>query len=204
MLHVAHSSFFFHNLCYSEAMLYTKIGDDGTTKFFGCDQSFSKSSKIAEALGSLDEINSFLGWCKVKTDSFFSVSVTGEDLSFEQILDSVQQDLFIAQAEIAGAEKSIEAARTARLENIIDQIEKELPPVTSFIVPGGTEFAGMLDFARTISRRTERRVVEAKEEGLVKISDGTISFLNRLSSLLYALARYVNTKSGVAEEKPHY
>jgi cob(I)alamin adenosyltransferase len=185
-------------------MLYTKSGDNGTTQFFGCDQRFSKSSKIAEALGSLDEINSFLGWCKVKTDSFFSVAIDNEELSFEQIIDSVQQDLFIAQAEIAGADKSILAEKTVRLENIIDQIEKNLPPIKTFIVPGGTEFAGMLDFARTISRRTERTVVEAREEGKVKISETTVSFLNRLSSLLYALARYANTKSGVKEENPHY
>jgi len=185
-------------------MLYTKGGDDGMTKFFGCDQRFSKSSKIAEALGSLDEINSFLGWCKVKTDSFFYITISGKDLSFEQIIDNVQQDLFIAQAEIAGADKSIEEERTLGLENIIDQIEKSVPPIKNFIVPGGTEFAGMLDFARTISRRTERTVVEAKEEGKVKISDTTISYLNRLSSLLYALARYANTKSGVVEEKPTY
>lgn len=185
-------------------MLYTKGGDDGTTKFFGCDQRFSKSSKIAEALGALDEINSYLGWCKVKIDSFFVVPVKGEDLSGEKIIDRVQQDLFIIQAEIAGAAKTMGAEKITWLEGIIDQIEKNLPPIKSFIVSGGTELAGMLDFARTISRQAERRVVDVHEEGFVKISEATIAYLNRLSSLLYALARYANTKSGVAEENPHY
>lgn len=185
-------------------MLYTKGGDDGTTKFFACDQRFLKSSKIAEALGSLDEINSYLGLCKVKTDSFFSVKLEEEDWSFEKILDMTQQDLFVIQAEVAGAENEINLDRVTWLESVIDQIEKKLPPIKNFIIPGGTEFAGMLDFARTISRRTERRVVDAREEATAKISDNSLSYLNRLSSLLYALARYANTKSGVVEENPHY
>ena len=185
-------------------MLYTKGGDSGTTKFFGCDQRFSKSSKIAEALGALDEINSYLGLCKVKIAGSFFVSVGGEDLSGEKIIGSVQQDLFTIQAEIAGAEKTIEAGKIAWLEGIIDHIEKDLPPIKSFVVSGGTELASMLDFARTISRQAERRVVEVYEEGSVKISEATIAYLNRLSSLLYALARYANIQSGVVEEKPHY
>jgi cob(I)alamin adenosyltransferase len=185
-------------------MLYTKGGDNGTTKFFGCDQRFSKSSKIAEALGSLDEINSYLGLCKVKIDGTFLIKVAGEDLTFEKIIGNVQQELFTIQAQVAGAEKVVEASKIGWLENIIDQIEKELPPIKSFIVSGGTEFASQLDFARTISRRAERRVVDAYEEGAVKIGEETIGYLNRLSSLLYALARYANTKSGVVEENPKY
>lgn len=199
-----HRPFLLSILCYITAMLYTKGGDDGTTKFFGCDQRFSKSSKIAEALGALDEINSYLGLCKVKIDGTFLVSVEGNELSYEKIIGSVQQDLFMVQAEIAGAEKTVEAGRIVWLEGIIDQIEKELPPIKSFIVSGGTEFSSMLDFARTISRQAERRVVDAYEEGSVKIGEETIAYLNRLSSLLYALARYANTKSGIVEEKPHY
>lgn len=185
-------------------MLYTRKGDNGTTKFFGCEQRFSKTSKIAEALGALDEINSYLGLCKVKIDDSLAVSVSNKEWSFEKIISNVQQDLFNVQAEVAGADKTIGTDKIVWLESIIDQIEKELPPISSFIVPGGTEFSGMLDFARTISRRTERRVVEVYEEKSIKINDQTISYLNRLSSLLYALARYANTKSGIIEEKPHY
>lgn len=171
-------------------MLYTGKGDDGTTQFFGCDQRFSKSSAIAEALGALDELNSFLGVCK--------------NLAFKDILAEAQQDLFVIQAETAGADKHIGDDRTGWLETKIAAINEELPPIQSFIVPGGTEAAAQLDFARTISRRAERRIVAVREEGIVKISDATLKYLNRLSSLLYALARLANVKAGIEEEKPHY
>ncbi len=173
-------------------MLYTGKGDNGTTQFFGCHQRFSKSSIIAEALGSLDELNSFLGLCKVTTKGN------------KDSLENIQQDLFVIQAETAGADKHIQDERTVWLEMIMAGIEKELPAIKNFIVPGGTEAAAMLDFARTISRRAERRMVAVKEEGMVKISNPTLKYLNRLSSLLYALARLVNVKAGVEEEKPHY
>lgn len=202
--HDISESFFLEFLCYIISMLYTRAGDDGTTKFFGCDQRFSKSSKIVEALGTLDEINSYLGVCKVKIDDSLIVSLDKEKLSCERIIGIVQQDLFNVQAEIAGAEKTIEIGRVVWLETIIDQIEKELPPIKNFVVSGGTEFSSLLDFARTISRRAERQVVVAQEEGLVKIGKNTLSYLNRLSSLLYSLARYANIKSGIVEENPHY
>jgi cob(I)alamin adenosyltransferase len=192
-------------------MLFTGSGDDGTTKTFGCAQRVSKSSAIAEALGTLDEINSLLGLCKIKSyESGFEFS--GRKLG--DIVGSIQQNLFIIQAEFAGAEKNIEKAKVIELEEMIKGIEKELPPIRTFFISGGAELAAMFDFARTVSRRAERRAVAAHEALSAEVSSGveskrlisvlTLAYLNRLSSALYALARLSNHKSGINEEPPSY
>ncbi|MFA6416085.1 MAG: cob(I)yrinic acid a,c-diamide adenosyltransferase [Candidatus Paceibacterota bacterium] len=182
-------------------MLYTTNGDDGKTGLFGCDQRISKSSAIAEALGCLDEINSLLGWCKVKAgDKSFKVGTVG----IAAMIDEVQQDLFIIQAQLAGAPKVLPVERIKVMESLIGEIEKILPPIKTFFVAGGTELAAIFDHARTVARRAERRVIAAHEEGLVKISQESLALLNRLSSLLYALARLANHDSGVNEEAPRY
>jgi cob(I)alamin adenosyltransferase len=86
----------------------------------------------------------------------------------------------------------------------VDAIEKELPPIKSFFISGGTELAALFDVSRTMARRAERRVIKALEEESVKIGAPTSAFLNRLSSLLYALARLSNHKSGIKESAPTY
>ena len=211
-------------------MFYTKKGNNGTTNTFGCDQRISKSSATAEALGSLDEINSFLGLCKVQ--SAYLEFKLGENLLAE-IVHEMQKNLFIIQAEIAGANKTIEERKVRELEEIIDQIEKELPPIKSFFISGGpvdltkwqqsgAGLGAIFDIARTIARRAERRVVTVSEEiqqlpllvenkgnnpptgGKKEIGRNTKSYLNRLSSALYALARYSNHKAGIMEEAPDY
>lgn len=182
-------------------MLYSRKGDDGKTKIFGCDQSFAKSSIIAEALGTLDEVNSFLGICKVEAKkSGFDVG----GVSFENLLGGMQQNLFIVQAEVAGADKAIEESKLKDAEEIIDLIEKQLPPIKTFFVSGGTVLSSHLDFARTLARKAERRVVAVSEEGKIQIDKNTLAYLNRLSSFLYALARLSNHKSGINEEQPNY
>lgn len=175
-------------------MLYTRKGDKGMTGTFGCDQKISKSSIIAEALGTLDEVNSFLGVCKVLS----------EDLKTKELINEVQQNLFIIQAEVAGADKTINEEKVKDVEEIVDGIEKELPPIKTFFVSGGTELASSFDFARTLARRAERRVIAVVEEGEVKVGEQTLAYLNRLSSLLYALARHANYKAGVSEKAPDY
>jgi len=183
-------------------MLYTGKGDDGNTNIFGCcDQRISKSSAVAEALGDLDELNSFLGICKVKSKDD-DILVNGE--SSQDIIDDIQQNLFIIQAEVAGGDKKISEEKIKEAENIIATIEKELPPIKNFFVSGGAELSALFDFSRTIARRAERKVVEAKEEGKVKISPNTLTYLNRLSSLLYAMARIVNYRLGLEEKSPRY
>jgi len=182
-------------------MLYTRKGDKGDTGTFGCNQRMSKSSTVAEALGTLDECNSFLGVCKmnVKTKDMMI-----GNRGYETILDWVQQNLFIVQAEVAGAPKTIEEKKVKEVEEIIALIEKELPPIKTFFVSGGTLLAAQLDFARTLARRAERRVVGVADEGSVTVGEHTKAFLNRLSSLLYAMARLSNHKSGITEQAPRY
>lgn len=181
--------------------LYTGKGDDGTTTTFGCNQRMSKSSSIAEALGTLDEANSYLGMCKLQAgaDAF----VLGKR-EVADIVHELQDDLFTVQAEVAGAEKSISSEKVTWLEGIIADIEAELPPITTFFISGGTELASRFDFARTLARRAERRVVGVHDEDVQKVGKHTLAYLNRLSSILYALARYANHKQGIVEDAPDY
>lgn len=183
-------------------MLFTGKGDDGTTKTFGCDQKISKSSFIAEALGAVDEVNSLLGVVKLKGGEMAAVA----GFSYHALIADVQQDLFVVQAELAGAEKKMDKSRVEKLSNWVNAIEKELPPITTFFVSGGTELAALCDYARTVARRAERRVVEAleQEQNEKEKKKALLAYMNRLSSLLYALARLANHQAGIVEEKPHY
>lgn len=183
-------------------MLYTGKGDDGNTNIFGCcDQRLSKSSVVASALGDLDELNSFLGVCKVKSKE--NEIVIGKD-SCHKIVDDIQQNLFIIQAEVAGGDKEIAEEKIKEVEDLITKIEEELPPIKNFFVSGEAELSSLFDFSRTIARRAERKVVEVKEEGKVEVGPNTLAYLNRLSSLLYAMARIVNHRLGIKEPSPHY
>jgi cob(I)alamin adenosyltransferase len=184
-------------------MLYTRKGDNGTTKTFGCDQRISKSSIVAEALGVLDETNSYLGLARAKTKEL-SFKIKDTEIKFSEIILEIQQNLFIVQAEVAGSTLSITKEKITKVENIVDGIEKVLPPIKSFFVSGATEIGATFDFARTLARKAERRVIAAKEEGKVKVSDDTLAYLNRLSSLLYALARISSHQEGEEELKPDY
>jgi len=180
-------------------MLYTRKGDDGKTKTFGCNQRISKSSAIAEALGALDETNSYLGL--VKTKSKFKIG----SQFLKEIVHKTQENLFIIQAELAGAQgKTIDEEKVKNIEKTINSIEKKLPPIKSFFIPGATELGAMFDIARTISRRAERRVVVVANEKTVKLGEFSLTYLNRLSSLLYALARFSNYKLGGKEKAPNY
>jgi cob(I)alamin adenosyltransferase len=182
-------------------MLYTRKGDDGTTKTFGAKIRMSKGSFTAEALGSLDEINTFLGLCKVKSES--QKELIGNK-SIPQIIHFVQEKLFIVQAEVAGSDKKLKKSAVVELEKITDTIEGEFPPIKSFRIAGGTEVSAIFDIARTLARRAERRVTAACEAEGLKIGKDTRAYLNRLSSALYALARYANHTSGVVESAPGY
>ena len=181
--------------------LYTRKGDSGTTKTFGAQQRVSKSSTITEALGSLDEVNSFLGLCKIQSrvDDF----TLGEQ-KIADIVHELQDDLFIIQAEVAGAGKTVSQEKIGWLESITDTIEGELPKITTFFISGGCELSSRFDVARTLARRAERRVVGVHEEGTQKAGEYTLAYLNRLSSILYALARYANHQRGITESAPDY
>lgn len=177
-------------------MLYTGKGDGGTTTAFGCNQQrISKSSELPEALGSLDELNAFLGFVKMRS--------IGES-RIRGALRDAQETLFIVQAEVGGADKKVGEDAVKNIENIVNAIEKEIPKLKGFSIAGGTELSALLDVARTLARRAERRVIAVKEMDLRELSPHTMAYLNRLSSLLFALARLANHLEGVAEETPKY
>lgn len=196
-------------------MLYTRKGDNGMTSLFGCDQRFTKSSVIAEALGTVDELNSFLGLCRARAS--VEKFLIGKR-AVSEIIEEVQQNLFIVQAELAGADKHITHEKIVLMEDIISEIEKTLPPIHSFFIPGSTELGAFFDVARTIARRAERRVValyierdenatpygqdETKSD--LEIHEQSLIYSNRLSSLLYALARLANHTAGMQEGSPTY
>ncbi|MHB8710340.1 MAG: cob(I)yrinic acid a,c-diamide adenosyltransferase [Minisyncoccota bacterium] len=177
-------------------MLYTGKGDKGTTTTFGCNQQrISKSSELPEALGSLDELNAFLGFVKMRA---------GKEKVIAGILHDIQETLFIIQAEVAGADKRVGGRVVENMEAIVNAIEKEIPPLKGFSIAGGTELSALLDVARTLARRAERRLVAVTEAQLRELSPETKAYMNRLSSLLFALARLANYLAGVAEETPRY
>ena len=181
-------------------MLYTGKGDNGTTKTFGCDQRVSKSSNIAEALGNLDELNSFLGMVKV---SCKDKNCDLKDKSFVDIIEEMQSNIFTISAGLAGAEKKIAESKVTIVEGYIAEIETELPPISKFTIAGGTELSALLDFSRTLARRAERRVVAVNDD-TGNVGPETLKYLNRLSSILFALARLSNLRSGIKESSPSY
>ena len=185
-------------------MLYTGKGDNGQTKIFHCNQSLSKSSIVAEALGALDETNSFLGIVKAKlAERNITLYSEGPERAAD-IIQEMQENLFIIQAEVAGAEKMVGEEKIREVEDLIVGIEKEIPPITSFVIPGVSIESAEIDFARTLVRKAERRVVAVNLEGFIKVSENTSAYLNRLSSLLFALARLSAYKSGINESAPTY
>jgi cob(I)alamin adenosyltransferase len=176
--------------------LFTGKGDKGTTTAFGCDQQrISKSSELPEALGSLDELNAFLGFAKMQC---------ANESRIADVLRAAQETLFIIQAQVAGADKKMGMDAVKNVEKLVNDIEKEIPKLKGFSIAGGTELSALLDVARTLARRAERRAIAVKELGLRELPSETMAYLNRLSSLLFALARLANHLAGVAEETPRY
>lgn len=154
----------------------------------------SKASCQTEALGALDELNSFLGLVKVKA----------REKTLKEIVHKTQENLFIIQAEVAGADKTIKSDKIKELENYIGAAERAMPPIKSFFISGGTELGALFDVARTFARRAEREVIRAAEVREISVNKNTLAYLNRLSSLCYALARFANFKAGVKEQSPKY
>lgn len=186
-------------------MFYTRKGDDGTTKFFDSKpgERGSKRSLRAEALGACDEINSLLGLCKVKSAGK-NFAIKTKKWRASHILEFLQQGIFIVQAQLAGADKHFSDEKIGHVEAAIDAMENEMPPITNFFVSGGTELGALFDFARTVARRAERRIISASDAGEVSIEPSARQFMNRLSSILYAFARYANFRAGIKENSPTY
>lgn len=187
-------------------ILYTGFGDKGTTTLFGCKQErVSKSANIVEALGSVDELNAYLGLVKVYSDiDKLKVKTEGGIQEYSGILASIQQTLFVIQAELAGSDMTVPESEVVKIETLINNIGDILPPITSFTISGGSIASSSLDIARTLARRAERRIVSVMEEGHRTMGMGTISYMNRLSSVLFALSRYANHILSIPEDHPTY
>lgn len=177
-------------------MLYTRKGDKGTTKLFNTQPGvrISKTSCQVEALGAVDELNCWLGLCRAKA----------EDEELKKQLQEVQQQLFVLQAELAGADKRIDQSAIDEIEKMIAELEAELPPISSFFLAGQTEISAHLDVARTICRRAERQIIQGLEAGEVKIGEAAQAFINRLSSWVYVWVRVSNSRAEAEEIKPNY
>jgi len=187
-------------------ILYTGFGDKGTTTLFDCKQSrISKSANLIEALGSIDELNAFLGVVKVSADKEkVTLIINKKNVSLLSLIEEIQQTLFIIQAEIGGSKITVLKKDLNKIEKIISTIADILPPIKSFTISGGSALSAELDYSRTLARRAERRVTAVMEEGSRKMGVITISYLNRLSSVLFAMSRYSNYSLSVKEDHPQY
>ncbi len=174
--------------------IYTKTGDSGETSFFD-NTRVSKADARVDAYGDVDELNACLGAARAAS--------VGSDLASS--LESIQQDLFALGARLADpsariAERvtktAITAAAVERLEELIDRLDAETPRLRSFILPGGSPGGALLHLARTVCRRAERRVVALGPDAVDPV---LIVYLNRLSDLLFVMARAVNHRAGVPE-----
>lgn len=187
--------------------LYTKKGDTGTTKLFDCPPGtrIKKSEKIFEVLGTVDELNSQIGYAKAlcKKEDLTLPSVKAK-IPYTEILEKVQEHLFIIQAMLAGAKINIKPEHINYLENIIYEVETLIPPITSFVLPGGALAGSYLDVLRTVTRRVERGLVVLRDSKGKEIDEHPLAYTNRLSSLFYALARMANYQSGYTEKAPNY
>lgn len=164
------------------AVWYTGAGDEGKTKL-PLKGRIWKDDPILEALGDLDELNSVLG---IVTSLYSSLS---------DIIRKIQDDVFTISSELAGFDMGFGIERTKWLEEEIEKFSMYVESPRSFVMPGGHLASATLQLARAVARRAERRVVALLREGVAKRQHE--SYLNRLSSLLFLLALYVNKKEGV-------
>jgi cob(I)alamin adenosyltransferase len=174
--------------------IYTKTGDDGITGLFGGGR-VSKDSARIEAYGNVDELDSVIGLCCASSQYDW----------LNDLLRSIQEKLFVLGADLATPLETrsdykiprIEETDSEYLEKEIDKHTAELPPLTKFILPGGSELAARLHIARTVCRRAERSLVHLAN--LEEIGKQDIIYLNRLSDLLFVLARRANQLAGVSD-----
>ena len=176
--------------------IYTKTGDAGDTGLFGGGR-VPKDHPRVTAYGEIDELNALIGMARA-----------AETMPrIDEVLAPIQRDLFSLGALLATpdlekmkeqlAKARLSDARIGQLEQAIDDGESELEPLTAFILPGGTPKAAALHVARTVCRRAERAVISLQRE--TEVPQIVIVYLNRLSDLLFVLARVANKRAGVGE-----
>jgi cob(I)alamin adenosyltransferase len=175
--------------------IYTRTGDTGGTALFGGAR-VSKADPRVAAYGDVDELNACVGAVRSQGDLSGDVA---------ELLEQIQKDLFAIGARLADpAERIADRVTKAavgdadiqRLEDWIDRFETELPQLRRFILPGGGRAGALLHFSRTVCRRAERSIVRL---GADKVDAPLLAYVNRLSDLLFVLARVVNHRSGQAE-----
>lgn len=176
--------------------IYTRTGDKGDTGLIG-GRRVSKDHPRVAAYGDVDELNALLGLVRGRS----------RDTPLDALLHELQRDLFAIGALLADptaaigskrAKAALAAGNVKRLEAAIDAREAELPPLTAFVLPGGSERGALLHLARTVCRRAERGVVALARKR--KLDPNVLVYLNRLSDLLFVLARHENRRSGTAED----
>jgi cob(I)alamin adenosyltransferase len=172
---------------YRLSKIYTRTGDDGTTGL-GDGSRTGKDSLRIEAGGTVDELNSVLGQV--------AAYVLPDDIGRE--ITDIQHDLFDMGAELCvPGRAAIDGAQVQRLEECLDRLNAELEPLREFILPGGTPAAAACHLARTVCRRAERRVVSLTRQE--SVNTNTLCYLNRLSDLLFVMARSLNRAEGVGD-----
>jgi cob(I)alamin adenosyltransferase len=173
--------------------IYTRTGDDGTTAL-GSGRRVAKYDLRVECYGTLDETNAAIGLARVHTGS--------SDPALDAMLARIQNDLFDLGAELCYPDESKDArgrlsvsdAQVERLEGEIDALNRDLQPLRSFVLPGGTPAASFLHLARTISRRGERLMVALASRPNEPVGAAALRYINRLSDFLFVAARYANDK----------
>jgi cob(I)alamin adenosyltransferase len=176
--------------------IYTRSGDEGNTGLFGGGRVLKDDPRV-EAYGDVDELNAFIGAAR-------AVEVMPR---IDEVLVTIQRDLFSIGALLATPDRDkmeqhltkarIDDDRIRQLEHAIDECDRELEPLKSFIIPGGSEKAAALHVARTVCRRAERRVIHLQRD--VEIPPLVVIYLNRLSDVLFTLARLANHRAGAGE-----
>jgi cob(I)alamin adenosyltransferase len=175
--------------------IYTRTGDDGTTAL-GTSERRAKNDLRIEAYGTIDEANSAIGLARVATrsDPLFA--------RVDAMLLSIQNDLFDLGADLCVPPSApskneplrIVQSQVDRLERAIDELNAELAPLRSFVLPGGSPAAAALHLARTVTRRAERLLVALAKAPGEEVGDPALRYINRLSDFLFVAARYVNQR----------
>ena len=181
--------------------VYTRTGDKGFTKLVG-GKKVAKDATRVEAYGTVDELNSTIGLARVFNDEFKDSLKASRDL--DEIFRLLQNQLFDIGSELATPSDfsyedmfHVGEAEVKGLERTIDQLQKDLEPLNSFILPGGGKVGGFLHQARTVCRRAERDILRlAREE---ELSPWPLTYVNRLSDLLFVMSRWVSKNLGEPE-----
>jgi len=173
--------------------IYTKTGDDGSTGVVS-GKRVKKSSAVIEAYGTVDELNSFVGWA----------NSAGEAAAFTSQLEQIQNDLHVLAADLATPPEvnpklgRFQGSRAKNLEVWMDEWESKLPALRNFLLPGGSELSSRFHICRTVTRRAEREVLRLADEQ--KVTPDAILYLNRLSDYFFVSARAANLLGKVSDK----